>query len=71
MQVFLCWSGPVSHAIAEALHTFLGDTIQELKPFLSSENIRKGDRWRVEISQQLADCNFGILCLTKDNLVAP
>lgn len=70
MQIFLCWSGKVSHAIAQAMHTFLGDTIQELKPFLSSEDIRKGGRWSNEIGIQLADCNFGILCMTKDNLDA-
>jgi TIR domain len=68
MQIFLCWSGKASHAIAEALHAFLGDSIQQLKPFLSSEDIRKGGRWRDEIGQQLASCNFGILCFTKDNL---
>jgi hypothetical protein len=68
MQVFLCWSGAASHAIAKAMATFLGDVVQEVQPFLSSENIGKGGRWRSEIGQRLADCNFGILCLTKDNL---
>jgi hypothetical protein len=68
MQVFLCWSGTASHKIAEALHGFLGDVIQDLKPFLSSENIRKGQRWSAEIGNQLKDTNYGIVCLTKDNL---
>ncbi len=68
MQVFICWSGKASHNIAEALKTFLEDTIQEVKPFLSSESIQKGGRWLAEISGQLSQCNFGILCLTKENL---
>lgn len=42
MQAFLCWSGAASHAITHALHGFLGDVVQDLKPFLSSESIRKG-----------------------------
>jgi len=71
MQVFLCWSGASSHKIALALHGFLGDVIQDLKPFLSSETIRKGQRWELEIGKRLSDTNYGIVCLTKDNLTAP
>lgn len=71
MRVFLCWSGTTSLSIATAMKQFLGDVIQELKPFLSTESIRKGDRWRSDIAQQLAETEYGILCLTKDNLKAP
>lgn len=71
MRIFLCWSGPASLSIATAMKEFLGDVIQELQPFLSSESIRKGDNWRSEIAQALAETNYGILCLTKDNLQAP
>jgi hypothetical protein len=42
VQVFLCWSGAASHQIAQALHSFLRDVIQDLEPFRSSESIRKG-----------------------------
>ena len=41
MQILLCESGAASHSIAHALHGFLGDVIRDLKPFLSSESIRK------------------------------
>jgi TIR domain len=68
MQVFICWSGKASHNIAEALKTFLEDTIQGVQPFLSSESIQKGGRWLAEVSGHLSTCNFGILCLTKENL---
>lgn len=71
MKVFLCWSGEASHHIANALHEWLADTIQELKPFMSSRDIRKGDRWRHEIGSQLAETHFGVLCLTPTNLAAP
>jgi hypothetical protein len=49
MQVFLCWSGAASHPIAHALHGFLGDVIQDLEPFLSSEGFRRGRRLESEI----------------------
>ena len=68
MQVFICWSGTASHNVAKALMTFLEDTIQEVKPFLSSESIQKGGHWLNEISGQLSASNFGVLCLTKENL---
>lgn len=68
MRVFICWSGKASHKVAEAVKTFLEDTIQEVKPFLSSESIQKGGRWLTDISGQLSACNFGILCMTKENL---
>jgi hypothetical protein len=68
MNVFLCWSGAASEKVAKALHEWLGDVIQALRPFMSSESIRKGDRWRSEIAEKLAATNFGILCLTAENL---
>jgi hypothetical protein len=37
---------------------------------MSSESLRKGDRWRAEIGAKLAAGNFGILCLTRDNLTS-
>jgi hypothetical protein len=70
MKVFLCWSGKASHQIAQALFDFIGDVIQDVKPFLSSESVRKGQRWNAEIACQLSDTNYGIVCLTKDNLDA-
>jgi hypothetical protein len=37
--------------------------IQEVKPFLSPKNVRKGGRSCSEIRQRLAECNFGGLVL--------
>lgn len=68
MRVFLCWSAVASQKIAGAMSEFLGDVIQELKPFFSTESIRKGGRWRDDIAQALSETNFGILCLTKESL---
>jgi hypothetical protein len=35
---------------------------------MSTEDIRKGDRWRNEIAAKLAETSFGILCLTPETL---
>lgn len=71
MKVFICWSGERSRLVAETLHDWLKSVIQELKPFLSTQDIRTGKRWIPEIASQLAETKFGILCLTRDNLDSP
>lgn len=68
MKVFISWSGPRSLAIAVALKKWIKSVIQNLEPWISSEDIRSGSRWMEEIAKQLADTNIGIICLTPDNL---
>lgn len=38
---------------------------------MSAENIDKGDRWSIDISKQLEETHFGIICMTPNNLGAP
>ena len=70
MKVFLAWSGDASHILADGLRTWLPRVIQGIKPFLSSRDIRSGSRWNEEIGGELQDTNYGILCLTRQNLDA-
>jgi len=70
MKVFLSWSGAKSRSVAEALHAWLPQVIQAVDPFLSGE-IDKGIRWSNEIDDALEGTRFGILCLTRENLVSP
>ncbi len=70
MKVFICWSGVESHAMASALAEWLPQVIQSIRPFFSSESIRKGVSWSEAIGAQLEATDFGILCLTPDNLKA-
>ena len=70
MKVFISWSGEESHAMASALTEWLPQVIQSIKPFFSSEGVRKGVSWSQEIGTQLEATNFGILCLTPENLTA-
>lgn len=39
--------------------------------YVSSEDIDKGARWFYDISKELESSNFGIFCLTKDNIKEP
>ncbi|MFZ0928904.1 MAG: TIR domain-containing protein [Syntrophobacteraceae bacterium] len=71
MKVFISWSGPLSHKIALILHDWLPSVIQAVEPFLSTEDIDKGSRWFNELSKELLDTKFSLVCLTPDNRDAP
>lgn len=71
MKVFISWSGSTSLAVAQALRKWLPYVIQQAQPYVSSEDIRKGNRWGIDIAQQLEQAHHGIICLTRDNLDAP
>ena len=71
MKVFLSWSGSRSHKVAIVFRDWLPSVIQELVPYVSSEDIDKGARWSTDIAKELEDSTFGILCVTHDNINAP
>lgn len=70
MKLFISWSGVRSNAVAEAFNDWLPTVINAVKPFYSPD-IEKGTRWDSEISSQLQDARFGLICLTPENLNAP
>jgi TIR domain len=71
MKIFISWSGERSQALAEALRTWLPLVLHYAKPWFSTSDIKSGGRWSIEIAKELQDTNFGILCVTKDNIDAP
>jgi hypothetical protein len=71
MNVFLSWSGALSHDVAKALVAWIPQVIQAVKPWISSQDIEKGARWFEEIGESLSSTDFGVLCLTASNLSAP
>ena len=71
MKVFISWSGDLSHKVAVAFRDWLPSVIQSLDPYVSSEDIDKGARWASDISNELEESTYGILCLTKENVGAP
>ncbi len=71
MKVFLSWSGSRSHKVALVFRDWLPSVIQEIVPYVSSEDIDKGARWSTDIAKELSDSTFGVLCVTRENINAP
>ena len=71
MKVFISWSGDLSHKVAIVIRDWLPAILQYVEPYVSSEDIDKGVRWSSDISKELDNSKFGILCVTKENFEAP
>lgn len=71
MKVFISWSGESSRRVADLLRKYLPCMIQDLKPFMSQHDLSSGGRWTEQLSKELEQSNFGIVCLTPDNLQSP
>ena len=71
MKIFISWSGERSHSLAHALHDWLPGVINAAEPWLSSNDIEPGSRWSADIFQNLENTEFGIVCLTQENLENP
>jgi hypothetical protein len=70
MDVFISWSGERSQILARALADLLPDAIQDLRAWMSEHDISAGSRWGHALHQQLESSNFGVLCLTPENINA-
>lgn len=68
MKIFISWSGKRSKALAVALKDWLPLILQYAKPWVSEKDISAGDRWAQAIAGELESANFGILCITPENL---
>lgn len=68
MKVFISWSGTRSKAMANALKEWIPLIVQHAKPFVSDKDITAGDRWAQTIAGELENSNFGILCITPENI---
>ncbi len=68
MKIFISWSGERSHLLAQALHESLPLVLHYVKPWLSQADISAGDRWAQEVAKELESSNFGIICITPENL---
>ncbi|HEX8148296.1 MAG TPA: hypothetical protein VF591_14045 [Pyrinomonadaceae bacterium] len=71
MKVFVSWSGILSQKVALFLKEWFPNVIQSVELYVSSEDIDKGARWFAEVGAELEGAQFGILCLTRENMKAP
>jgi len=71
MKVFISWSGAPSRGVAEALQWWFPMVLQGVKPFVSAKDIDKGSNWTFELARELTETEFGVVCLTPDNLSSP
>jgi TIR domain len=71
MKVFISWSGERSHALADALHEWMPLVLHYVEPWLSQADIEAGQRWADQVAKELEACNFGILCVTHENVGSP
>ncbi len=71
MEVFISWSGERSRILAAAISELLPDVLQDLRVWMSEHDINAGSRWGHELHQKLESSNFGVLCLTPENVNAP
>ena len=70
MKIFISWSGVTSQQIAQELRDFMPLVLQGVEPFITSVDIEKGARWQGEIAKQLDSSNYGLVCLTRQNLTS-
>jgi hypothetical protein len=71
MKIFISWSGERSKALAHALRDWLPLVLHYVVPWLSEADIEAGERWATEVATELEVSNFGLVCITPENLNAP
>lgn len=71
MKVFMSWSGDRSHAFADALHDWIPLVLHYVEPWLSQADIEAGQRWAEQVAKELEASNFGVICVTRENVGSP
>jgi len=70
-KVFISWSGERSRELAQALHGWIPLVLHNVEPWLSEADIEAGERWAEVVAKELSDSNFGIICVTRENVASP
>lgn len=71
MKIFISWSGERSQLLAQALRDWLPLVLHYVKPWLSEADVSAGDRWAQAVAKELEASNFGVICVTPENLRSP
>ena len=70
-RILISWSGERSEKIAEILREWLPTILPGVEPWLSSEDIRKGSRWSLQLATELEATQFGLLVVVPENQCSP
>lgn len=71
MKVFVSWSGDRSREVGTTLSIWMRDIFPDVDPWMSAHDIHAGTSWGQELNSGLELSNFGVLCLTPENISAP
>lgn len=71
MKVFISWSGERSQILAQALRDWLPLVLHYVEPWISQSDIEAGERWANEVAKELEASNFGLICVTRENVTSP
>ena len=71
MDIFVSWAGRESHEVALVLRRWLRQVLPFARPWVSSEDIRKGTRWSDELWGRLQGMSYCIVCLTPGAVRSP
>lgn len=71
MRVFISWSGEPSRSIARVLDRWIESVVQHVDAWVSADDVRSGARWTEAVAKSLEATNFGIVCVTRANQLAP
>ncbi|WP_165825250.1 toll/interleukin-1 receptor domain-containing protein [Rhodopseudomonas palustris] len=71
MKIFVSWSGERSQQLAQALRDWLPLVLHFAEPWVSQSDIDAGDRWANEVGKELEASNFGLICITSENVASP
>ena len=71
MDIFVSWAGSDSHQVAFVLRQWLPEVLSFVRPWVSSEDIRKGTRWSDELWGRLQNTSYSIVCVTPEAVRSP
>jgi len=64
----MSWSGTRSRTLARAIRDWLPDVLHNSNPWLSDKDAEAGGNWLQQLSAELVNSEFAVLCLTRENL---
>ena len=70
LSVFISWSGNKGLALADQLSNWLPSIVPSVRAFYSPD-LKGGFVWLQSLLNELKNAQFGIVCLTPDNLNSP